>query len=387
MPAMIGGFANWLQPVMIGAPDEAKIRARKRIIYGFLNMLLFELNCFLMAIDCALEVSDRNRLWFAKLARGETSEILLDQQEPIDHLEDPSNLSSHSSNSLLGYYLAGLWEGDGHLWIPKTTHSPSGKRYSPHFCITFSVHEKPLVLRLQSLIGGYIRHKVKENCYVLAVSNHVSLLAIINLINGKQRTPKDYQFIGLINWMNSNTIYTGLSYGGLDSSPLGNNPWFSGFIDADGSFDLRATLDSKKPRINPRFRLEQRKFINDAPYEPVFTQIATEFGLRLSESTHNQGAAGALGQGGLGTKYWNLNADSTSSLLILKDYLAVYPLFTTKHLNYLVWSKAYDQMLQNKGTPDYYLKYGPIIVAMKGTMNKQRNHSLDTWSHLDQFYS
>jgi hypothetical protein len=57
--------------------------------------------------------------------------------------------------SSLASYLAGLWEadghiwiplweGDGHIWIPQTTHCSNGLRYTPHFCITFSINQEPL---------------------------------------------------------------------------------------------------------------------------------------------------------------------------------------------------------------------------------------------------
>jgi hypothetical protein len=49
-----------------------------------------------------------------------------------------------------------------------------------------------------------------------------------------------------------------------------SNAWLSGFIDADGSFDIR---------VNPtrvRFRLEQRKIANSKSYEPIMNQICKE---------------------------------------------------------------------------------------------------------------
>ena len=70
--------------------------------------------------------------------------------------------NSNFCHNRFGSYLAGLWEGDGHVWIPKTTQAPSGKRYTPYFCITFSITELPLMLALQAITGGYIRHKVAE---------------------------------------------------------------------------------------------------------------------------------------------------------------------------------------------------------------------------------
>lgn len=51
-------------------------------------------------------------------------------------------------------YIAGPFEGDGHIWIPATAYSPSGKRYSPRFYITFALKDLPLAQYLSNLLGG-----------------------------------------------------------------------------------------------------------------------------------------------------------------------------------------------------------------------------------------
>ena len=40
----------------------------------------------------------------------------------------------------LGSYLAGLFEGDGHIWVSKSTE----KKHNPRFCITFHQKNMPL---------------------------------------------------------------------------------------------------------------------------------------------------------------------------------------------------------------------------------------------------
>lgn len=109
MPALVGGFGNFFLPVLVGAPDCIKYSVR------WLNLL-----------------------------------------------RKPSNF---------GPYLAGLFEGDGHIWIPTTTHALSDKKYTPHFAITFAEVDYPLVVLLQFLIGGSIRHKVENHAYVLTIAS------------------------------------------------------------------------------------------------------------------------------------------------------------------------------------------------------------------------
>ena len=81
----------------------------------------------------------------------------------------------------------------------KTTHAPGGKKYTPHFVITFDEKEYPLVLTLRLLIGGSIRHKKDNHAYTLSLTSITNLIKIINLLNGFLRTPKIHQFNDLIN--------------------------------------------------------------------------------------------------------------------------------------------------------------------------------------------
>ena len=74
MPALVGGFGNYFLPVQIGAPD-------------YLNNLKFFLNS-----------------------------INISQNKVNSYVQntDLSNLKENTSNSI-GPYLAGLFEGDGHI--------------------------------------------------------------------------------------------------------------------------------------------------------------------------------------------------------------------------------------------------------------------------------
>jgi hypothetical protein len=68
----------------------------------------------------------------------------------------------------------------------------------------------------------------------------------------------------LLKWLNINKISN------INNQPLNSNSWLAGFIDADGSFDIRIKKD-KYPEI--RFRLEQTLI----GYESLFTSISKEF--------------------------------------------------------------------------------------------------------------
>ena len=93
-------------------------------------------------------------------------------------------------------YLAGLFEGDGHICIQKLSEK---KKHNPRFCITFNMKNEPLAKKLLDIIGsGFIRYKLQDNACVLVVSPVKGLKKIVNLLNGELRTPKVHQLYKLI---------------------------------------------------------------------------------------------------------------------------------------------------------------------------------------------
>lgn len=288
------------------------------------------------------------------------------------------HLSTKVSNpEFQGEYLAGLWEADGHIWIPAKEFSPKGKRYTPYFCITFRNTEKPFVELLQSKLGGYIRYKNKENAQVLMIYKYKEILYILHLQNGKLRTPKEYQQKGQIKWINIETQrkkdkkikIEEIKYKGLDKIPLNQSAWFSGFIDGDGSFDIRSRTTPKK-RIEIIFRLEQRMEIKGKSNEPIQTEICKTFKLNKNKSKHG------------GKYYFLIYVTSPKKISLLINYLQQFPMFTSKQFNFQIWVKVQKQMQDKQHlTTEGFNK----ITQQKNQMNK----SLGTrgpWSHLKYFY-
>lgn len=62
------------------------------------------------------------------------------------------------------------------------------------------------------------------------------------------RTPKIESLYKLIDWLN-NSKNTKFLKKPLNDSPLTSNAWLSGFIEADGSFQVRTTLSGKYPKL------------------------------------------------------------------------------------------------------------------------------------------
>lgn len=282
-------------------------------------------------------------------------------------------------NKKFGAYLAGLWEGDGSIWIPKTTHAPSGKRYTPHLYITFHDKDYPLVLALQKLIGGTIRNKSENHAYVLTVSSINELQNVIYLMNGYLRTPKVHQFNKLIQWINTTPgkargCIEPIICNDVDTSPIISNAWLSGFIDADGSFDVKVrekSFDGKgKNRVEARLRIEQRIIdpSTELSYYSVMKSIASSLNVELNTSLHNEGI-----------EYYIVSVTSPAKLKTLINYLDTYSLFSSKLLNYLDFKYCVNLMLSRKHLTEQGRENIKII---KAGMNRKRTYY--TWDHLEK---
>lgn len=275
---------------------------------------------------------------------------------------------SHSGGGI-GAYLAGLWEGDGHIWIPQTSHAPSNKRYTPHFCITFNALDHPLALELQSMLGGYLRNKEDNNAYVLTITNLADLANVIGLISPYVRTPKVNQLNMLMAWMNTNSNNNFDLVSPCTGHVLSDG-WLAGFIDADGSFDIRVrekAAGHAKDRVEARFRLEQRMADPNTgdSYGPVLTLITDALGVKLNTIAHG------------GTSYYIIALTSPAKAAILINYLDNYPLFTSKFLNYSDYKVCVDLMNSKQHLTAEGRAKAKIL---QGGMNSTR--TFYSWDHL-----
>lgn len=248
-------------------------------------------------------------------------------QENIEVVSEhvPTHLKPQTDEAF-GHYLAGLIDGDG---------TSSKSRIS----IAFNVLDASLAYYIKKRIGyGRVR-KIEcfdKNAILLTITKREGLEKVINLINGKLRV----QF--KIDAINKNIIN---AYSGSEARPLKikdelhlntssdlDNHWLAGFLDADGSFQIKTLVSSALGVASASpygsRRVEIRLYVQiDQESRRLLDLIKDKFGgnigYRKSQDSY----------------YYSSTSFSSAKKFIW--YLDRYHLLSSKHLNYLKWRKAY----------------------------------------------
>jgi DNA-binding transcriptional regulator WhiA len=104
-----------------------------------------------------------------------------------------------SSNFLFSSYLAGLFEGDGYIYVPQTPRDVHGLLLYPSIQLCFSSKDLPLALLIQKNLNcGSINKKKGTRAYLLTINNILGLRLFVSLVNGFMRTPKYLSLHNLI---------------------------------------------------------------------------------------------------------------------------------------------------------------------------------------------
>jgi hypothetical protein len=291
-----------------------------------------------------------------------------------------SSFNKYTDNQL-GHYLAGLIEGDGSIIVPTKERTPSGKLTHPIIRIVFTIHDLPFAVKLQQTLGcGFIQKPKKGNYYLYEIKNITGLLKLANLINGKMRTPKVEALNRLIDWLNNKNVNNReIVCLDLDSSNLDSNSWFAGFSDADSYFQVSLTENKeletiKKIKCFYRLEIQQNYHGKLESYKNIMESISKFLNTNLlnrQRTINNKEHFSYI-----------VITSSNSNNLIIDNYFKKYPMFSSKRLDYLEWSKVLHLRLDKK----HLIRDGALkCLEAKNSMNK--NRTMWNWDHLDNFYN
>jgi len=288
--------------------------------------------------------------------------------------------------TMLGHYLAGLIEGDGSIIVPKTIRNQKGKLLYPKVKITFVDKDAPLAEKIKELMGAGTIERPSNTKYLNLLFQDVkSLQAIAVLLNGKMRTPKIEALYRLIDWLNARSPSSQLTKLGLDTSPLGNNPWLSGFIESDGNFYSSFSINSKGiaevlrhyMRISQKALYSQDSDISkeNNSNRQIMEKIREFLGVKsINEIVRTR-------DNYVETSY-EVRTSKKSSSEKLINYLNEYPLFSSKHQDFLDWVEIHKIRLSKAHKT---IEGTSKLVFLKNSMNTLRTQF--NWDSLTRFYT
>lgn len=275
-----------------------------------------------------------------------TSETL--RNGVVVNSENVKHISNHVpkhlkplNNEKLGYYLAGLIDGDGHF------------SKAPQLVIVFSSSDAFLAYYLKERLGyGNVKKVKDKNAYLLIVSNKEGILHVINLINGKLRT--EHRFNQVVDNILSHTRFTDQNLNfTINSSNNFDNHWLAGFSDADASFQIKIIkrITRNKPEIILNFQIDQK---NDLLLIMIKQYLGGNIGYRESQDTYYYGST---------------NFGSAKKVI---QYFDQYHLQSRKHISYLRWRKVYRLIQDKKHLTEKGLAK---ILTIKSLINRHEENT------------
>lgn len=253
-----------------------------------------------------------------------------------------------------GHYLAGLIEGDGHF------------NKLLQLVIVFNKDDVKLAYYIKSKLNyGNVRKIKDKNAYLFIISNKDGLLKVLNLINNKMRTTIKYNQV-IDNIFNNPKFYKKesnitINHFNMNKSDDYNNHWIAGFVDADGSFQIKIikrSLCAPPTTKRGHIRIETRlNFQIDQKYKDVLNIFENKFGGNIYSRKKDN-------------KIINYYYGSTSFKSAKKviNYFDKYHLQSSKYINYLKWRKCYILIQDNKHLTSLGIDK---IIKLKKNMNSK----------------
>lgn len=264
----------------------------------------------------------------------------------IDY-KNNNNISVFKDNNNLGYYLAGLLEGDGHISLPSLGDTTLNRVLNPR--IVFTSHKENLGMYafIQSELGNIGRFQISGNVIRYIIGDMKGIIHFINLINGKLRTPKNKRLNDTIKFINTKYSLS-IAESLLDNSNYQDNYWFTGFTEADGHFGIKYVESKEKSETRKRstsesislnFRLDQRAY--DKPTSTSMESFMNELASFLSCNLNSYKTA-------KDTEVLSLYVSSVNNIKFLIDYFNKYPLIGNKLNDFKKWEIVYNMIISKE---------------------------------------
>jgi hypothetical protein len=154
----------------------------------------------------------------------------------------------------------------------------------------------------------------------------------------------------------------------LNDSPILNGSWLSGFIDADGNFYIRNSLK----QIICKFALEQRMIYpkTNESYNFLLNKICLALNVKLNTRIRVN----------IKKSYYIVKVENQNSIKLLIDYLDIYPLLSSKYLDFLCWKIVFNEIINKNHMT---VEGRKIASEQKSQMNDSRTYF--NWDHLNNF--
>jgi LAGLIDADG endonuclease len=151
----------------------------------------------------------------------------------------------------------------------------------------------------------------------------------------------------------------------LNETHILKDSWLAGFIDADGGFYIRISLN----QIICKFALEQRMIYpkTNENYKIILNKICLALNVNLNIRKRKDKK----------NSYYIIRVENQYSIQLLINYLDNYSLLSSKHLDYLCWKIAFNEIINKNHLTEEGRK---IVYEQKSQMNNSRTYF--NWDHL-----
>lgn len=275
-----------------------------------------------------------------------------DLEKSLNDYKVKNNIKVFKNNNNLGYYLAGLLEGDGHISLPSLGVTTLNRVLNPRIVFTSHINNLNMYTFIQSELGNIGRFQTSGNNVIRYIIGDIKgIMILINLMHGKLRTPKNKRFNDLIEFMNVK-YFLDTPESLLDNSNLVNNSWFTGFTESDGHFGIKyverkSKSDTRKRSVSEsvslKFRLDQRSF--DKPtsssMKPFMESLSLFLSCNLKSYTNNTNS-----------EILSISVSSLDSVKFLINYFNKYPLIGDKLNDFKKWEIVYNMFIKKEHLTD-----------------------------------